>query len=151
MCCSSVVPRSPPARDSFAHSQAVESVLCGVSQPAAQDDVIIHGGGHPGTVRKSRARGNSGTPSSLPEIYPWVLFPAGPEAPEVVIGARGFQLKLEKVPGHWELSHVSTGEVILAWCPRGAADWASAAKKMESCLHKLILQGPSWATPCMRT
>ena len=43
MCCSSVVPRSPPARDSFAHSRAVESVLCGVSQPAAQDDVIIMG------------------------------------------------------------------------------------------------------------
>ena len=59
MCCSSVVPRSPPARDSFAHSQAVESVLCGVFPPAAQM------GAHPGTVCKSRARGNSGTPSSL--------------------------------------------------------------------------------------
>ena len=35
-----------------------------------------------------------------------------PEAPEVVIGTRGVQLKLEKVSGHWELSQFSTCDFL---------------------------------------
>ena len=52
----------------------------------------------------------------VPEIYPWVFCPAGPEAPEVVIGARGggsTEAGLQdKVPGHWEASHFPTGDVF---------------------------------------